>query len=150
MSESQTRIAAALEQLNRRTTETSPGKAKDDLVVPLTGKLDDVKSGLSTTLATVQSTLAGKLADDTASVDAAKAQVQTSGVAIQATTRSATLTGANIAAAATRSGSAAIVAAIWAARPVVTVTNITRTTTIQNRYGPPTGSAGVPVNNGGH
>jgi hypothetical protein len=46
----------------------------------------------------------------------------------------------------------AIVGAIWAARPVVNVTNVTKSTTIQERYGNGNGSQGTDAlhNAGGH
>jgi len=43
---------------------------------------------------------------------------------------------------ATQSQTASIVAAIYAARPNINVTSVTKTTTITNRYGPPNGSYG--------
>jgi hypothetical protein len=61
------------------------------------------------------------------------------------TTRSSVYANAAIVAGATRAGTAAIVSAIFAARPVINVTHVTRNNTIQNRYGPGTGSYGQPA-----
>jgi hypothetical protein len=138
-------LSAELARRNKDTLPGKSGKLKDDLVVPLTKT--------TTAVDTMREALAGKLADDTAavtaskdaitaSVNANKDKISTTSAAIQATTRSATLSGANITAYAMRSAGAAIVSAIYAARPVINVNNVTRYQTIQSRYGPGQDSSG--------
>jgi hypothetical protein len=70
------------------------------------------------------------------------AQARASAATTQQVTRSANLSAAQMQANATNAAAARIVGAIFAARPVVNVTQVTRNTTIQNRYGPGNGSSG--------
>lgn len=68
---------------------------------------------------------------------------------VASTTRSASYINAAIIAGATWAASAAIIGAIFAARPVVNVTNVTKNNTVQQRYGPGTGSSGQNTPGGG-
>jgi hypothetical protein len=86
------------------------------------------------------------------SVDRTTAKVGTEGAITRNTVRYAEALSASRIVAATAAQTGAIVGAIFAARPVVNVTNVTRSTTIQQRYGPISGSAGSDAlhNAGGH
>jgi hypothetical protein len=69
-------------------------------------------------------------------------KIGTEGAITRTRIGSASSTNAAVISGATRQGSAAIVAAIYAARPIVNVTQVTRNTTIQQRYGNSNGSSG--------
>jgi hypothetical protein len=75
-------------------------------------------------------------------VDNTKLKIGTEGAITRTRIGSASSTNAAVISGATRQGSAAIVAAIYAARPIVNVTQVTRNTTIQQRYGNSNGSSG--------
>ena len=88
---------------------------------------------------------AGKLDANKTAVDATRDKVSTTGSAIQNTTRSSSLTNAAIISSSVAASTGAIVGAIFAARPIVNVTAITKTTTVNNRYGSGNGSQGQPA-----
>ena len=76
---------------------------------------------------------------------ATKQATTTGSQLVSSTTRSSSYANAAIVAGATRASASAIIGAIYAARPIINTTHVTRNTTIQQRYGPGNGSAG---NNG--
>ena len=115
---------------------------------PITANTGNVIPGaISSLQAKTTASIDAMKADTTATLDRANTSITTAqrvgAIGIQSTTRSSALTAAAITAGATRSTGAAIIAAIFAARPVMNVTNVTRSTTIQNRYGPGNGSSGA-------
>jgi hypothetical protein len=83
-----------------------------------------------------------KIIGTTNSINRMKQSSDFQGAQTRATVRTAEATSAARIVAATAAQTGAIVGAIFAARPVVNVTNVTRSTTIQQRYGPSNGSAG--------
>ena len=125
---------------------------------PITVNTGNVIPGaISSLQAKTTASIDAMKADTTASLDRANTSITTAqrvgAIGIQSTTRSSALTNATIVAGATRSSAGAIIAAIYAARPIVNVTNVTRSTTIQQRYGPGNGSSGsdgrtYPLNGG--
>ena len=93
------------------------------------------------------------IAQTKAAVDASKARLvasqaetkseTTRGVVATQAVRTAEVSTASRVVSAQHSTASAIIGAIFAARPVVNVTNVTKSTTIQQRYGPGNGSYGT-------
>jgi hypothetical protein len=97
---------------------------------------------------TVQTVAQAKAAVDASKALLAQRQSETKretsrGVTATQAVRNAELATANRVVAATAAQTGAIVGAIWAARPVVNVTNVTKTVNNHARYGPSTGSSGA-------
>jgi TP901 family phage tail tape measure protein len=100
-------------------------QATTDKVAETTSSVDRMKSAIGT------------------DVKATTAKVGTESAVTRTRIGSAAATNATVVSGAVTSSAGAIIAAIYAARPVVNVTQVTRNTTIQNRYGPSGGSSSV-------
>lgn len=98
--------------------------------------------GTTNSIQRMRDSVTDRIGQTKSAIDTTKAAVNTQGSQTRVTVRAAEAQSAARIVAATAAQTGAIVGAIFAARPLVNVTNVVRSTTIQQRYGPGNGSSG--------